>query len=104
MYSENWYEKYEDAGYNLYEKNVMFDRLVLPGLDIYSDMAREGCESPDEVIRGILRKRRKMLLSGPSKSAKSCLLMELAIALTEGTSWMGFPCKKKQRSVYQPGA
>ena len=94
MYSENWYEKYEDAGYNLYEKNVMFDRLVLPGLDIYSDMAREGCESPDEVIRGILRKRRKMLLSGPSKSAKSCLLMELAIALTEGTSWMGFPCKK----------
>ena len=43
MYSENWYEKYEDAGYNLYEKNVRFDRLVLPGLDIYSDMAREGC-------------------------------------------------------------
>ena len=94
MHSENWFEKYEDACVDLYEKNVKFDRLVLPGLDIYSGMENDGCESPDEVIQGILRKRRKMLLSGPSKSAKSCLLMELAIALTEGTSWLGFPCKK----------
>ena len=94
MHSENWFEKYEDACVDLYEKNVKFDRLVLPGLDIYSGMENDGCESPDEVIQGILRKRRKMLLSGPSKSAKSCLLMELAIALTEGTSWLGFPCKR----------
>ena len=94
MHNENWFEKYEDACVDLYEKNVKFDRLVLPGLDIYSGMENDGCESPDEVIQGILRKRRKMLLSGPSKSAKSCLLMELAIALTEGTSWLGFPCKK----------
>ena len=94
MHNENWFEKYEDACVDLYEKNVKFDRLVLPGLDIYSGMENDGCESPDEVIKGILRRRRKMLLSGPSKSAKSCLLMELAIALTEGTSWLGFPCKK----------
>ena len=94
MHSENWIEKYGDAGWLLYEKNVKFGKLVLPGLDEYSEMKREGCESPDEVIQGILRRRRKMLLSGPSKSAKSCLLMELAIALTEGTSWLGFPCKK----------
>ena len=94
MHNENWFEKYEDACVDLYEKNVKFDRLVLPGLDIYSGMENDGCESPDEVIQGILRRRRKMLLSGPSKSAKSCLLMELAIALTEGTSWLGFPCKK----------
>ena len=33
---------------------------------------------PDELIGGILRKRRKMLLVGPSKAGKTGLLMELA--------------------------
>lgn len=35
-----------------------------------------------------------MLISGPSKAGKSFLLMELAIAITEGRSWLGFPCRK----------
>ena len=35
-----------------------------------------------------------MLISGPSKAGKSFLLMELAIAITEGRKWLGFPCKK----------
>ena len=49
---------------------------------------------PDELIGGILRKRRKMLLAGPSKAAKTGLLMELALALASGGSWLGFPCAK----------
>lgn len=35
-----------------------------------------------------------MLISGPSKAGKSFALMELCIAIAEGKSWLGFPCKK----------
>ena len=48
---------------------------------------------PDELIGGILRKRRKMLLVGPSKAGKTGLLMELALALASGGQWLGFPCR-----------
>lgn len=49
---------------------------------------------PEELISGILRKGHKMLISGPSKAGKSVLLMELCIAIAEGQSWLGFPCKQ----------
>lgn len=35
-----------------------------------------------------------MLISGSSKAGKSFLLMELSIAIAEGKSWLGFPCRK----------
>ena len=47
---------------------------------------------PPELIRGILRRGHKMLIAGPSKAGKSFLLMELAIAIAEGGTWLGFPC------------
>jgi len=49
---------------------------------------------PDELIKGILRCGHKMLISGPSKAGKSFALMELSIAIAEGKSWLGFPCKR----------
>ncbi len=49
---------------------------------------------PEELITGILRRGHKMLISGSSKAGKSFLLMELCIAIAEGLSWLGFPCKK----------
>lgn len=49
---------------------------------------------PDELIQGVLRCGHKMLISGPSKAGKSFALMELSIAIAEGTKWLGFPCKK----------
>ena len=49
---------------------------------------------PDELIKGVLRCGHKMLISGPSKAGKSFALMELSIAIAEGTKWLGFPCKK----------
>ena len=51
-------------------------------------------ELPNELIQGILRCGHKMLISGSSKAGKSFLLMELCIALAEGKTWLGFPCKK----------
>lgn len=43
-----------------------------------------------EVIQGILRRGHKLLLSGPSKAAKSFGLMELTIAIAEGAPWLGW--------------
>ncbi len=49
---------------------------------------------PEELIAGVLRCGHKMLISGPSKAGKSFLLMELCIAIAEGTDWLGFHCKQ----------
>ncbi len=51
-------------------------------------------ELPEELIEGILRRGHKMLISGSSKAGKSFLLMELSIAIAEGRSWLGFPCRQ----------
>jgi len=48
----------------------------------------------DCLIGGVLRKGHKMLLAGPSKAGKSFALIELTIAIAEGTPWLGFPCAK----------
>lgn len=60
-------------------------------LDAYKDNPPK---LPEELITGILRRGHKMLISGSSKAGKSFLLMELCIAIAEGRSWLGFPCKK----------
>lgn len=44
------------------------------------------------LIEGVLRQGHKMLLAGPSKAGKSFALIELAISIAEGRSWLGFPC------------
>ena len=44
------------------------------------------------LIDGILRQGHKMLLAGASKAGKSFALIQLCIAIAEGTSWLGFDC------------
>ena len=44
------------------------------------------------LIEGVLRQGHKMLLAGPSKAGKTFALLELVIAIAEGTRWMGFQC------------
>lgn len=48
---------------------------------------------PAPLIHGVVRKRHKMLISGPSKAGKSFLLMEMAICLAAGIPWLGFECE-----------
>ena len=43
-----------------------------------------------ELIKGLVRRGHKMLVSGPSKSGKSFFLIELAIAVSEGLPFLGF--------------
>lgn len=51
-------------------------------------------ELADELISGILRKGHKMLIAGPSKAGKSFALIELAIAIATGSTWMNHKCTK----------
>jgi RecA-family ATPase len=66
----------------------------LPGMVPLSEYKDSPPELPEELIKGILRRGHKMLISGSSKAGKSFLLMELCIAIAEGKTWLGFDCKK----------
>ncbi len=92
------FEQYRMDNDGMFEDELQFGRFTAPGLDTYKymELYPEITEPPEEIIEGLLRRGRKMLLSGPSKSAKSCLLLELAVAITEGRSWLGFPCRKSK--------
>ena len=49
---------------------------------------------PEELIQGILRCGHKLLIASSSKAGKSFLLIELAVAISEGRKWLGFQCKQ----------
>ena len=68
----------------------------LPALTNLADELKNPPKLPEELIKGVLRCGHKMLISGSSKAGKSFLLMELAVALSEGLSWLGFKCKKSR--------
>lgn len=66
----------------------------LPAMESLADYKDNPPELPEELIQGILRRGHKMLISGSSKAGKSFLLMELCVAIAEGKTWLGFPCRK----------
>lgn len=66
----------------------------LPDMEPLSAYKDDPPALPEELIKGILRRGHKMLISGSSKAGKSFLLMELCVAIAEGRPWLGFPCRK----------
>ena len=68
----------------------------LPRIISVSEFLGNPSKLPKEVIEGVVRQGHKMMISGASKSGKSFLLIELAIALAEGTKWLGFKCRKSR--------
>ncbi|QYR20824.1 AAA family ATPase [Paenibacillus sp. sptzw28] len=44
------------------------------------------------LIEGLLRQGHKMLMAGPSKAGKSFALIELSIAIAEGSKWLAWTC------------
>lgn len=44
------------------------------------------------LIDGVLRQGHKMLIAGPSKAGKSFALIEMCIAIAEGTKWFNWQC------------
>ena len=66
----------------------------MPDIVPLSEFKDDPPKLPEELIEGVLRRGHKMLVSGSSKAGKSFLLMELCIAIAEGTKWLGFKCRK----------
>lgn len=64
----------------------------LPDFETLSDF-KERPPLSEEQIEGILRVGHKMCIAGPSKAGKSYLLIELAIAVAEGSYWIGHKCR-----------
>ena len=65
----------------------------LPRIISVAEFLGNPSKLPEEVIESVVRQGQKMMISGASKSGKSFLLIELAIALAEGTKWLGFQCR-----------
>lgn len=66
----------------------------MPDTESLADKWDNPPELSPPLIDGVLRQGHKMLLAGPSKAGKSYALIELCIAIAEGTSWFGFRCTR----------
>lgn len=76
-------------------KNYIHKRETgLPRMKTLSELIATPPILAEPLIDGLLRKGRKMLISGASKTGKSFSLIGLAYALAFGRKWMGFPCSK----------
>ena len=65
----------------------------LPDFEVLDDFDNLPPLAPEQ-IEGILRVGHKMCVVGPSKAGKSFLLIELAIAVAEGGTWLGRKCRQ----------
>jgi RecA-family ATPase len=63
------------------------------GLIRASDFCAEDEPDPPQLIEGILFQGAKMIIAGPSKSRKTWNLTDLAIAVSLGAPWCGFPTR-----------
>jgi RecA-family ATPase len=64
----------------------------LPDPESLTDYWDHMPELAPPLIEGLLRQGHKMLMAGPSKAGKSFALIELSIALAEGSQWLGWQC------------
>ena len=71
----------------------------LPDIEAADDFIASPPPLAEPIIDGVLRRRHKMLVSGPSKAGKSYLLMELALAVAAGRDWLGWSCHQG-RALY----
>ena len=68
-------------------------QIECEGLIRASDFCAEDEPDPPQLIEGILFQGAKMIIAGPSKSRKTWNLTDLAIAVSLGAPWCGFPTK-----------
>ncbi|NLQ88484.1 DNA primase [Streptococcus mutans] len=79
---EEWYQWIEDLNDDLPDPETLADE--------WNNMP----ELAPELIHGVLRQGHKMLIAGPSKAGKSFALIEMSIAIAEGTKWLDWQCEK----------
>lgn len=80
--------------YNEWKEWIEAENDDLPDIE---DLSTEWDNLPPlapELIQGVLREGHKMLIAGPSKAGKSFDLIELTIAIAEGSKWHGWQCEQ----------
>lgn len=70
------------------------DAQGLPKFINADDFIATDIPAPDELVKGILHRGSKMVLGGASKSCKTWTLLDLAISVSTGADWLGFPTTK----------
>lgn len=67
----------------------------LPEIDNLWEMFEAPDETPYEVIASVLYASGKLMITGDSKSGKTCLSQNLAVCIASGSPWLGkYQCKK----------
>lgn len=63
----------------------------LPPVERADALLLDPPEAPPELINGVLHQGSKMIIGGASKGRKSWMLLDLAVCVSEGLDWWGFP-------------
>lgn len=66
----------------------------LPEIRPFSEILKDIPPLAPPLINDVLRVGRKMLITGPSKAGKSFLLIELSLAIANGTQWLNWKCEQ----------
>jgi len=93
--------EYESCGYGSYmEWEERIEHLAKVLNDGFPPIVSEDevCSNPipldAEIIVGLLRRKRKALISGPSKCGKSVFALQLAYSLADGFPFLNWSCYK----------
>jgi hypothetical protein len=62
-----------------------------PPIEDAAEFLKKELITPPELIHGILHQGCKMALGGASKTCKTWVLLDLALAVSQGVPWLGFP-------------
>lgn len=86
-----------NIGHGSYKELLEYVEEAADDLPPFTDLEEVFSNPPElapELIHGVLRQGHKMLFVGPSKAGKSFALIELAIAIAEGGTWLDFQCSQ----------
>lgn len=86
-----------NIGHGSYKEWLEYVEEAADDLPPFTDLEEVFSNPPElapELIHGVLRQGHKMLFVGPSKAGKSFALIELAIAIAEGGTWLDFQCSQ----------
>lgn len=86
-----------NIGHGSYKEWLEYVEEAADDLPPFTDLEEVFSNPPElapDLIHGVLRQGHKMLFVGPSKAGKSFALIELAIAIAEGGTWLDFQCSQ----------
>lgn len=78
------------------EPPVIDEKPSLPPIMDAADFVAKELPAPEELVKGILHRGSKLVLGGGSKSFKTWTLLDLALSVSHGCDWLGFPTTRRR--------